>query len=145
MPRTRDQQQVEVAVGLHQGVHHLQRRGRVDVPVEFSHHQQQLSGESVCLRHVRLLGIVRAQRVTHPLLVPPHLVDPVVVAAAVGHRHPVEIAVPQQRPQGVLPPGGPAVNADPRQVKFGKLLRGPFSQAMRSGKPASARFFQQTS
>ena len=72
---------------------------------------------------VGLLGVVRADRPAHPLLVPPDLVHAVVVAAAVGDADLVEVAVEEQAPQGVLAAGRAAVDADAGQVHV-RILRG---------------------
>ena len=79
--------------------------------------------ELVGVGHVRLRGVVRADRPAHPRLVPPDLVHPVVVAAAVGDGRLVEVAVEQQRPERVLPARRAAVDADARQVDV-RVLRG---------------------
>ena len=56
----------------------------IDVGVELADDQQQLALQPVRVVHVRRRGVLRPDRPAHPLLVPPDLVHPVVVAAAVG-------------------------------------------------------------
>src|SRR5262249_25592778 len=61
-------------------------------------------------------GVVWPHRVAHPLLVPGRLVHTVVVAAAPGNRHLVELRVEQQRAGRVLPTGRAAGDADAADV-----------------------------
>ncbi len=68
-------------------------------------------------------GVLRADRVAHPLLVPGGLVHAVVVAAARGHGGLVEVAVEEQRAHRILPAGRGAVDADARDVVV-RVLRG---------------------
>src|SRR5207244_3985668 len=73
--------------------------------------------------HVRLLGVMRADGVAHPELVPPDLVHAVVVASAERGGGLVEIAMCLERPQRALSAGRPAVDADARQVHVRVLRR----------------------
>ena len=38
---------IEILVGLHQGIHHLKRRCRIDIVIQFTVYQQQLALEKV--------------------------------------------------------------------------------------------------
>ena len=71
------------------------------------------------------LGVLRADRLAHPLLVPPDLVHAVVVAAAVGDGGLVELAVEEHGADRVLAAGRAAVDADAAEVHVRILLRPP--------------------
>ena len=75
------------------------------------------------VRHTRAPHVAVIHRPAHPLLVPPDLVHPVVVAPGIRDARPVKIPVVQQRPQGVLPARRSAIDTHPRQVKARELLR----------------------
>ena len=78
----------------------------------------------MCLRCVGLLFVMRPNRPAHPLLIPPDLVDSIVVAATIGDRRIVKIAVSNQRSHGALPTRRSTPDTDARQIHFGTLLGG---------------------
>ena len=52
MPAARNDQEVEVFVGLYQGIHHLHGRGRIDVGIHFAQDQEEMSPQTVSVVHV---------------------------------------------------------------------------------------------
>jgi hypothetical protein len=91
-----DDQQVEVLVCFDERVGHLHRGGRIDVAIQFADDEQEFALQVFRVGHVRAFRVLGADGPAHPLLVPPDLVHAVVVAAAIGHRHLVEVAMEQQ-------------------------------------------------
>ena len=67
------------------------------------------------------------------------------MTAAIGRGGFVEIAVEEQCAEGVLTPGRASVDAEATEIKRRIFFAASFNQRIRSGKPASPRFFQQTS
>lgn len=117
MVGARHEDEIEVLVGGDQRIDDLHRARRVNVIVELGDDEHQRAGESVGVHDVRGRVVhVVVDGPPHPRLVPPLLVQPVVVAAAVGDGGLVEVAVPQQRGQRALPARGAADDADARQV-----------------------------
>ena len=83
VPAAGDDDQVEILVRLDERIHHLHRRRRVDVPVQLADRQQQFPLELVGIYRVRRRGVLGPDGPTHPRLVPPDLVHPIVMAAAI--------------------------------------------------------------
>ena len=97
-----DVQQIERLVGLDQRVDQLHRRRRIDVRVVLPDDEQQLSLQLARVLHVRALDILRPDRPTHPLLVPPHLVHPVVMTPGGRESDLVELGMKEESTEGVL-------------------------------------------
>ncbi len=116
-------QQVEILAGLDQRVGQPHRRFRRHVVVHFADDQQQLALQPVRVVDVRALGVLRPDGIAHPLLVPRGLVHAVVVAAAGGDRHLVELRMEEHGAGGILPAGGGAIDADAGEIHV-RILRG---------------------
>ena len=101
----------------------LQRGGRIHIVIHLSVDNQEFTLQPPGVVHVGILAIPGAEGIAHPLLVPPNLVHPVVVAAAQGDAHLVELGMEQQGGEGILPTGGIAVDAHLREVHVPVLLR----------------------
>ncbi len=71
--------------------------------------------------NIRRRGVLRTHRPTHPLLIPPHLVHAIVMAAAVTHRHFVELRMKEQRTERTLSTGGRPEDTYTRDVVVGIL------------------------
>ena len=108
VPGPWDDHELVVLAGLHECGRELQRAGRIDVVVEFSHDQHQPASEAVGISHVGAAGVALVDGPTHPGLVPPDFVHAVVVAAAVGDRHVIDFGMVEHGPHGVLPAGAAA-------------------------------------
>src|SRR4051812_42334183 len=85
--------------------------------------EEQLALKLCGVGHVGAGRIVRPHD-SHPLLVPPDLVHPIVMTARRAERHLVELRVEEQGAKRILSAGRSAVNADAARVVPG----------MRSGK-----------
>ena len=72
-------------------------RAVAEFAIQLADRQKELARQAVRIGDVGLFFVVRANRPTHPELVPPDFVHAIVVATAIGHRHTIEIAVRQQR------------------------------------------------
>ena len=107
---------------------HLHGAGRVHVVVELADHEHELSRELRRVDHVRAPLVALVHRPSHPELVPPDLVHAVVVAAAVGHAHGVDLREIKQRAHRVLPTGAAAVDADAREIH-------PWARGRRGAQP----------
>ena len=117
-----DDQQLEILAGLDQGIDQPHRRLGRDVGVHLADDQQQLALQPVGVVDVGRLGVLRADRVAHPLLVPGRLVHPVVVAAAGRDGDLVELGMEQHAARRVLAAGRGAVDPHAGQVVLGIFL-----------------------
>jgi len=86
----------EVFVGFDEVVDDLVGGGGVDVFVHFADGEHEVSFEVFDVGAVGVLDVRVVEGPVEPLLVPPHFVDAVVVAAAVGDRGFVEVAVEEE-------------------------------------------------
>src|SRR5262249_44116038 len=84
VPAAGNEQQVELFVGFDQRVDNLKSRGRIYVRVHLWDYKQQLSLQPVGVIHIGRGRVMGAERPSHPLFIPPHLIHPVIVAAAIG-------------------------------------------------------------
>src|SRR5688572_16656445 len=75
---------------------------------------------------VRTFRILRADRITHPLLVPRSFVHAIVVATAVRDGGFVKLRMEKNSGGGVLSAGGCSKNANARNVEVAKFFRGGF-------------------
>src|SRR5688572_24887901 len=75
------------------------------------------------MHHVGGRVVLRSDRPPHPLLVPPDLVHPVVMAAGEGYRRVVELGMEEQGAERVLAARRTAVDTDAGDVVGGILLR----------------------
>ena len=98
----RHNEQVERLVRLDQRIDHLHGGRWVDVGVELGQHQQELALQFVRVDDVGTGLVFRPDRIAHPLLVPPDLVHPVVVASRERDGDVIELRVEQQRAHRVL-------------------------------------------
>ena len=139
--------EVEILVGLDQGVDHLHRRGRIDVVVQFADGQQELA--------LQLVGVGRRSnsrrtpaRPASPSTPRSTRSCPCDCRGSRSRRRPPcrsrrEKEAPRAR---FVRRRRAAVDPDARQVHRGSCAAAAaFIQSIRSGKPASPRFFQQTS
>jgi len=107
-----DHEEGEVLIGLDEVVHHLIGGRGVDVAVHFSDGEHELAGEFGDVGAIGIFDIGVVEGPIEPLLVPPHLVDAVVVAAAIRDGNFVEVTVVQEGGGGRLTTGGAAVDTD---------------------------------
>src|SRR5207253_5235191 len=91
-------------------------RSWIHVLVHFGHDEQQLALEAIRIVYVRRGAIFLAERPAHPLFIPPNLVHPIVVAAAVGNRDLVKLRMEEQPAERVLSSGRGAEDADAGDV-----------------------------
>ena len=79
--------------GLEEGVAEIIAALHVDIGVGLADREEQPPAEVRGIFRAGVLVIPRTERIAEPLFVPPELIDPVVVAPAVGGPGLVEIAV----------------------------------------------------
>jgi len=91
-----DDQQIEILVVFDQLIDDLVGRRRVHVLIHLADDQQHLALQPVGVFHVRRFGVMRPDRPSHPLLVPPDFVHAVVVTARGRHGHLVEVREEEQ-------------------------------------------------
>ena len=120
-----DDVQLEVVLlaGGQQGIAEVVGALHIHVGVRLADGEEEAAAEVGGVRGAGVGRVPRADRVAHPLLVPPELVDAVVVAAAIGGAGAVEVAMTQQGVRGVLPAGRATEDAHPAQVHGGFDLR----------------------
>lgn len=119
-----NEEEIEVLVSSDEGIDDLEGGSGIDIAIEFAEDEEEGGLKAMGVGAVGVLGVVRADRPTHPSFVPPDFVEAVVVTTAVGDGGAVEIAVEQDGSEGVLATGGAAVDADAREVEFGKMSGG---------------------
>ena len=115
----RDDEQVEVAVGLDQGVDECQGGGGVDVLVHLAVDQEELAGQIGRQAPVRLLIVMGVDLRAHVALDPARFVETVVVVAGRGDADLVEVGVAQDGVGGGVAAGRVAVDPDPAEVEGG--------------------------
>src|SRR4029079_5093936 len=108
--------QVEVLFRLNERVDDLIARRRIDVRVELADDEHQVALQVLRVNRVRRRLIVRTERPSHPLLVPPDLVDPVVVTAGVGVGDFIELWMEDEAAHRVLSAGRRSIETDTRNV-----------------------------
>lgn len=122
----RDHEEGEVLVGLNKVVHDLVGGGRVDVFVHFADGEHEVAFELGDVGAVGVFDVGIVNGPIEPLLVPPHFVDAVVVATAVGDGGFVEITVVEEGCGRGLSTCGATVNSDASEVHFGVFGSGGF-------------------
>src|SRR4029434_7594634 len=85
MPSSGNEEQVELFVGFDQRVHDLKGRSRVYIRIHLRNHEQQLSLQPGSVIYIGRGRVMNVERPSHPLFVPPNLIHPVVMAAAIGN------------------------------------------------------------
>src|SRR6185312_1806820 len=105
MTSARYDQQVEVLLRLYQRIDDLHRRRWIHVRIHLTNDEQQLALQSVRVVHVGRRCVLRPDWPSHPLLVPPDLVHPVVVRARSRNGGLVELRMKEQCAQWALAPG----------------------------------------
>ena len=101
----RHKQQVYVFIGLDDGIYQLESGSRIHVIIHFPQDQQELPLQLVGVGHVRRFFVLPADRVAHPLLIPPDLIHAVIMAAGGRNRYFIELRMVQQGPGRALSAG----------------------------------------
>src|SRR6266568_365561 len=137
----RNYKQVEILVGPDEGIDETIGAFRWDVLVQFTDDQHQMALEFAGILDVGTLGVLRADGIAHPLLVPGGLVQPIVMTTAVGHGGFVKLRMEQQSPGGALASGGVAVNPNASNVVIGIFGGGGFVPQDAVGEPGVLEVF----
>ena len=94
-----------------------------DIRIQLTDQKQQLASQVSRMGDIRAIRVPRPHRVSHPLLVPPLLVDPVVVAAAACDSDFVELRMKQQSSGRALPARRHTVDSNSAGIAVGISLR----------------------
>ena len=118
--------QLEILARFYQCVGHLHGGCRVHVVVHLAHNEHQRAREQMGVVHIRVAAVSLIHRITHPQLVPPYLVHPVVVASARRVGSLVELRMEQYGGHGLLSAGRASEYSDARgihaRISFGSRL-----------------------
>ena len=136
-----EEELLEVFVGADERVGDLEGGGGVDVVVVLAADEEEVAFEAVGVDDVGVLGIGGIDGPSHELLVPPEFVEAVVVAAAEGDGGFVEVVVPEEGGERVLPAGGPAEDAHAADVEPRVACGGGFQPEDAVGEAGVAEVF----
>src|SRR5207244_3852433 len=100
---------------LNERVHDLVAGRRIDVRVELADDEHEMALKLFRIDDIRRRFVVRSDRPTHPLLVPPDLVHPVVVTAGIRIRDFIKLWVEDETTHRVLTTGRRSIEPDARR------------------------------
>src|SRR5258707_2290255 len=107
-----DEKKIKIFTGADERIHKTISALRRDVFIHLTDDEHEMSLELACVLDVGAFGILRPDRISHPLLVPRCLVHSIVVATAVGDGGFVELGMKQNRSGSVLAASGSSIDAD---------------------------------